>query len=268
MSDPFQDLDAASPEVISMIVAGLETRAADPAMVPIVDDYLRALDLPEGGNLIDIGCGTGGVTRTIAARYNSGHVHGAEPSSALVAEAKKLGDGIANLDFSVGNGAALEHADNSYDAAILHTVLSHVLEPAKLIREARRILKPGGQLVICDADFSKAAIGVAEGDPLGACATGFVANNVTNPWLVGALQSLVRAEDLQIEHFKVLNRLVTEGMGCLIWVRMTSAKLVEDGVIGEAFAEALEAEYLRREGDGALYGFLPFANLVARKPAP
>lgn len=35
----------------------------------------------------------------------------------------------------------------------LHTVLTHVENPESLIEEAYRVLKPGGKVVICDADF-------------------------------------------------------------------------------------------------------------------
>ena len=267
MSDPFANVDAASPEVIEIIASALETRAADPSMHPIIDDYLRALDVPEGAHIVDIGAGTGGVTRLIASRFPEASVLGIEPSVALTRKATELAEELPNLSFAVGNGAALEIDESSADIAILHTVLSHVSDPLQLVLEATRVLRPGGTLVICDADFSKASMGSVPGDPLGSCAVAFVNGAVTDPWITGKLRSLVREAGLTIDRFTVLNRVVTEGMGSLVWVRMPSTRLVAEGVIGQPLADALEAEYIRRAEAGDLYSFLPFATLIARKPA-
>lgn len=266
MSDPFANVDAASAEMIEIIASALETRAMDPSMLPVIDAYLDALDVPDGGQIVDIGSGTGGVTRRIAARFHKAQVLGVEPSAALTAKASDLAEDLPNLSFTQGDGAALDIEDATADVAILHTVLSHVTAPAPLVQEAARILRPGGALVICDADFSKAAMGIVPGDPLGSCAEAFVSGAVTDPWLTGKLKPIVAGAGLSVMHFSVLNRLVTEGMGALVWVRMSASRLVSEGVIGQPLAEALEAEYMRRADAKTLYGFLPFVTLIGRKP--
>ncbi len=266
MSDPFADVDASSPDLIGIIATALEVRAADPDMLPVIDAYLDRLDPPDGSLIVDIGCGTGGVTRRIADRFGQALVIGVEPSIALTDKARALAGDRANLEFRVGDGAALDLADDSADIAILHTVLSHVADPAPLVAEAARLLRPSGTLVVCDADFSKAALGLGPGDPLGACAQAFVAGSVTDAWLAGKLKPLARAAGLAVDHFGTANRVVTDGMGNLVWVRMASARLVDEGVIGQSLADALEAEYLRRAEAGTLYGFLPFVTMIATKP--
>lgn len=266
MSDPFMDVDAASDAMIQIIATGLETRAADPSMLPVITAYLDALNVPDDGLVVDIGSGTGGVTRMIADRFPKARVLGLEPSKALTDKAKELAGARTNLTFAVGNGAALDLDDGAADVAILHTVLSHVTDPDTLVAEAARSLRPGGTLVICDADFSKAMMGVVPGDPLGSCAEAFVHGSVTDAWLTGKLKTIVTRIGLSITHFTVLNRVVTEGMGGMVWVRMSAARLVSEGVIGQPLADALEAEYLRRADAGTLYGFLPFVTLIATKP--
>lgn len=266
MSDPFMDVDAASAEMIEIIASALETRAADPSMLPVINAYLDVLSVPDGGLIVDIGSGTGGVTRLIADRFPLATVVGLEPSAALTDKANELAGDRAHLSFSVGNGAALDLEENSADISILHTVLSHVTDPDLIVAEAARILRPGGTLVICDADFSKAMMGVVPGDPLGSCAEAFVDGSVTDAWITGKLKPIVSRTGLSVTHFSVLNRVVTEGMGGMVWVRMPSARLVSEGVIGQPLADALEAEYLRRSEAGTLYGFLPFVTLIATKP--
>lgn len=266
MPDPFADVDAATPEMIEIIASALETRAADPSMSPVIDAYVELLEVPDGGLIVDIGSGTGGVTRQIASRFPAATVMGIEPSDALTRKAEELAISLPNLSFAVGDGAALDLNDESADVSILHTVLSHVSDPGLLVNEATRVLRPGGTLVICDADFSKAAMGVVPGDPLGSCADAFVSGAVTDPWLTGKLRPMVKAAGLAITSFEIQNRVVTEGMGSLVWVRMSSARFVSEGVIGKPLADALEAEYVRRAEAGLLYGFLPFATLIAKKP--
>lgn len=267
MPDPFQNVSAAGPEMIGIIVDGLEARAADPEMLPIIDAYLAALDWPEGGRLLDIGAGTGGVSRRIAAHYAAGRVHGVEPSADLVAEAQKRAAGIGNLSFAVGDGAALDAADDSVDIAVLHTVLSHVTNPPALVAEAFRVLRPGGQLAVCDADFSKLSLGNAPGDPLQACAVCVQENFVTNPWLTAGLRGMVGHAGFELVSFGMANRLDLGGGGGLAWMRMATTFLAGAGVIGQELADALLGEYQRRSEAGTLYGFLPFATLIARKPA-
>ena len=265
MADPFSDVDAASQDVIDIIVAALETRASDPSMLPVIDAYLDAIDVPKGAQIVDIGSGTGSVTRRIADRFPQANVIGIEPSVALTKAAMARAGDRANLHFQTGDGSALAVPDASTDVAILHTVLSHVTDPAPLIAEATRILRRGATLVICDADFSKASLGLAPGDPLGACAEAFVAGSVTDAWLTGKLKPLVSAAGLEVTNFTVINRVVTAGMGNLVWVRMSTARLVSQGVIGNPLAEALEAEYMRRAEAGTLYGFVPFVTMTSRK---
>lgn len=190
-----------------------------------------------------------------------------ELSAALVRKATELAGARPNKQFSVGNGASIDLADEAADISILHTVLSHVPDPAGIIAEAARILRPGGTLVICDADFSKAMMSVVPGDPPGSCAEAFVDGSVTDCWLTGKLKTLVTNAGLNVTRFSVRNRVITSGAGGLVWVRMSGARLVSEGVIGQPLADAPEAEYLRRAAAGTLYCFLPFATLIAAKPA-
>lgn len=108
-------------------------------------------------------------------------------------------------------------------------------------------------------------MGVVPGDPLGSCAEAFVSGAVTDPWLTGKLRSMVKAAGLTIASFSIQNRVGTEGTGVLGWVRLSSARLVSEGVIGQPLADALEAEHVRHAETGALYGLLPFATLIAHK---
>ncbi len=264
MSDPFQNVDAHGAEFIKTVGDALETRAAEPAMQRIVDSYLVELSYPDGGVHLEIGAGSGAIARKLAARAGNGKVIATDPSPGLIDYARSHADNPQNLSFAVVDGARLPQADASVDNVIMHTVLSHVPDPSVLLAQAARVLKPGGALVVCDADFEKASIGNAFADPLDACARFFTEHFVTDKYLVGKLRDLILDCGLELASFRVATRIITEGQGGMTFVGMGGKMMVERGLIGQPLADALVAEYDRRAANGTLYGFVPFAIAVAR----
>ena len=267
MTDPFQDVDSASPELVELVVAALEARALEDQMVPLVERYLERLDWPDGALHLEVGTGTGAIARRMAERAGGGTVLGVDPSRRLVESARRLAGDADDLRFEVGDGAALDLGDGSVENVVMHTVLSHVPEPETLLREAARVLVPGGRLAVCDADFEKSSLGNFDGDPLDACAEYFVRHFVTRPYLISELRRLVAAAGLAVEHFGVDSRTITDTDGGLAWVRMGTHRMVELGLIDARLAAALADEYVRRKEAGTLYGHQPFGTLVAVKPA-
>ena len=210
MTDPFQNVSAAGAAFIETIANRLEARAADPSMVPIVEAYLDAIDWSDVRRAIEIGSGTGPIARMIADRAPTAQVTGVEPSAELVSHAERLKGERPNLRFETGDGASLRHPAGSFDLAVQHTVLSHVTEPGALLAEAFRVLRPGGTLVVCDGDFSKASLAIASFDPLHAVAQHFAENFVTDRFLIGKLRAMSEAAGFVIRDFRVASRLLTE----------------------------------------------------------
>lgn len=266
MTDPFQDVDAAGPEFTSIFADTMDARQAHPDMERIVAAYLDALSFPPGSLTVEIGSGAGAVSRRIAARAAPEPVIGFDPSEGLTAEARKRGASYANLSFEVTSGAELPLDDGAAQNVIMHTVLSHVPDPALLLAEAARVLAPGGRLVVCDSDFSRATLGTSENDPLDACAREFVRTHVTHPRLFGVIRPQTEAAGFRIETFGLDTRLVTDAIGMSPWVVLTARAMAERGEIGEDLAGALVAEYARRAEAGTLCGAQFFFTLIAGKP--
>ena len=266
MPDPFQDVSAAGNEMIGQIIEALEERADDPAMTAIVERYFADLDWPGGGTLLEVGCGTGPVARAAARHDPATRVIGTDPSPELVDEARRRAGDLANLRFEAREGTDQGLEGGSVDAVIFHTVLSHVTDPAALLAEARRVLRPGGQVVVCDADFSRLSLALSPDDPLEACAIGFARNFVTDAWLAGRLRPLLAEAGFEAEVFRPETRLDLDGSGGPVWTRFATGHLVAQGIIGQPLADALVAECDRRIAAGTLYGFNPFVTAIARRP--
>jgi len=128
-------------------------------------DEMRALDLPAAAveaallelvpktparRLVDIGTGTGRVLELLAPYIAQGV--GADASKAMLALARaRLGRaGLAHCAVRLADMYRLPLADASFDTAVLQMVLHYAEDPAGVLREAARVLRPGGQLIVID----------------------------------------------------------------------------------------------------------------------
>jgi ubiquinone/menaquinone biosynthesis C-methylase UbiE/DNA-binding transcriptional ArsR family regulator len=96
----------------------------------------------------DLGCGTGVATAALAPYV--GRVIGIDASEEMLASAKSRSSAHRNIEWRVGALEALPLKDATLDAAVMMLVLHHVPSPVAALTEARRVLKPGGRLLIVD----------------------------------------------------------------------------------------------------------------------
>ena len=146
MPDVYATIEQADEAVQRQIADVLELRAADPQQQAMLADYLDDLDLGTDARVLDVGCGTGAVTRALAARCPSGHVVGVDPSAILVERARELATDAANLSFEVGDGRALPFEDGAFDAVVCHTSLCHIPGPEQVLAGSRHSsVRPPGR---------------------------------------------------------------------------------------------------------------------------
>ena len=101
-----------------------------------------------GWTVGDLGCGTGETSAALAP-FVARTIAVDRSGEMLQAARRRLRD-MANVDVRRGELEALPIADRELDAAVMILVLHHVPDPAAVLREAARTLKPGGRFVLCD----------------------------------------------------------------------------------------------------------------------
>jgi SAM-dependent methyltransferase len=104
--------------------------------------------LPPSWVVADLGCGTGALAAALAPFV--GRVVGVDQSAAMLKSARSRTADCANVELRQGRLEALPLEDASCDAALLILALSYVPEPAPVLAEMARVLKPGGRAVVVD----------------------------------------------------------------------------------------------------------------------
>lgn len=109
--------------------------------LPRMDVQVMYLSRREGGRVLDVGCGAGGTMVALRALGWQPEGIDFDPRAVAVARAQ-------DLDVRLGSLHEQAYPDASFDAVVMSHVIEHVPDPAALLVECRRVLKPGGQLVV------------------------------------------------------------------------------------------------------------------------
>jgi flavin reductase (DIM6/NTAB) family NADH-FMN oxidoreductase RutF/ubiquinone/menaquinone biosynthesis C-methylase UbiE len=117
----------------------------------LLDDLLALAEpLDPLGRCLDLGCGAGRVTRDLAPRCRE--VVGVDSSPAMLERARERAAefGLANVTYVEAQASALPFPEGSFDRVFIANLLFHLADPGVALREAKRVLRPGGRLVILD----------------------------------------------------------------------------------------------------------------------
>lgn len=268
MPDPYASIAEEDPQIQDRLAGVLELRAADPQQRAMLESYLANIEFPTEAKILEIGCGTGAVSRVLASKPNVGEVIGIDPGSVFLARARELSSAFSNLRFEKADGRDLSYEEESFDIVVIHTVLCHVPEPDRMLAQAFRVLRRGGSLAIFDGDYATTTVALQDADPLQTCAEAAIAWLVHDRWLFRRLPSLVRSagfEDLQIQSHGYLETADPNYM--LTIIQRGADFLVASGTLGSAAAVGLQAEAQRRADEGQFFGHIAYGSIVANRPA-
>jgi len=125
-----------------------------PDVVGQRDRVLALLRPSPGERVLDVGSGPGFLLRSIADAVGpGGTVRGVDPSPAMNAVAAAHCADHAQVGIDEGGAESLPYPDGSFDAVVSTQVYEYVADVAGALAEARRVLRPGGRVVVLDTDW-------------------------------------------------------------------------------------------------------------------
>lgn len=111
---------------------------------PIAEPTLELMDLQPSDCVIDIGCGTGWLCRTVAPLVPGGRVVGIDVSDQMVQRARAAMSAFSNIEFLAGTAEKIPWQDDYFTKAISVESAYYWPDPGAGLREINRVLAPGG----------------------------------------------------------------------------------------------------------------------------
>jgi ubiquinone/menaquinone biosynthesis C-methylase UbiE len=266
--DPFRITSSLPPPVLDVMVERLEQRGRHPSFAKPLSDYLDRMAIDSRRAVLDLGCGTGIAARSIAARPDfAGTVTGIDLSDHLVAAATHLAASEALGDrvrFRTGDSHALDLPAASFDAVVAHTLFSHLNDPARVLAEMRRVLRPGGVIGIFDGDYASLTFELSDEERSRRMDEAIIASLVTNPRILRRLPRLLRQTGFTVA--AIMPTIIVEAGAAEYWkaaINAYTGLVPSAGLVSKAAMEEWRDELLAISERGEFFGSCAYYAYVA-----
>jgi len=187
----------------------LEASYQTPEIVHQRERVLAHLPLGESTRALDVGCGVGLLTQSIAERIGpGGSVLACDRSGVMVEETQHRCAAFEQVNAFEASVGALPLADGSVDCVAITQVLLYVDDIPTALEDLHRVLAPGGVLVVIETDWRGVVLGTAYPELAEKVFQAWDAA-VPNPQLPGRMHGLLVASGFDVESVEaipVLNR--------------------------------------------------------------
>jgi ubiquinone/menaquinone biosynthesis C-methylase UbiE len=221
--------------------------------------------------IVDLGCGTGVAARTIARRPDArGPITAIDISPHFVEAGRRFADveGLAGrIDFRTGDAHSLGLSGDQFDVAVMHTLISHVADPASVLAEARRLLRPGGRLVVFDGDYASLTFATDAPDSGEATDRAVQRGLIAQPRVMRIMPRLLARAGLSLDWSRryvlaeISRRTDYFGGFCAAF----RVLLPKAGAMSEAEADAFVGELERDMAEDCSFGSCNYYAYVARR---
>lgn len=113
---------------------------------------IRFAGIEDGHRVLDVGCGTGSLSRALLAWGDTIDVQGVDPVADYVSFAQQAIP-HSRAQFQLGAAEALSFSDGAFDGALGLLLLQDIADPRRVVREMTRVTRRGGSVAACQWDF-------------------------------------------------------------------------------------------------------------------
>jgi ubiquinone/menaquinone biosynthesis C-methylase UbiE len=261
-------MDAA---VLETIAARLEFRGTDEGYARRSQAYFARLPLAEARRVLALGCGTGVEVRALRrlARPDTAIV-GVDHSPALIEAARRhtAGEGLSgNVTYQLGDAHHVPFGDGEFDIVTLHTLISHVDDPLQVLREARRLVRPGGTVAVFDGDYASLTFAYPDHALARTIEEKLIQLIVANPRIMRDLPRLLREVGLELTEAD--GTLYADVGGSRFWVAATESYgvlLGRAGLLPQALVDDWRAFQASAAADNTFFGASNYYTYLTRRP--
>ena len=221
----------------------------------LASDHRRLAGLLVPGlAVLDVGCGTGAITRGIADAVGpSGRVVGVDVTPGFIEEARRRHAGVAHLTFALADIHTF-HTDARFDVVTTARVLQWLSRPDEAVRAMTALARPGGRIVALDYSHEKIAWDPAPPDSMRRFYAAFLAWRAEagmDNLIADHLVRLLEVADLDAIRSSGQHETATRGdpdfaVRAGIWADVAATRghqMVTDGAVDEPTRAAAEHDY-------------------------
>lgn len=117
-------------------------------------EQVQSFGFRNGQSFLDIGCGSGAMTRTVAVAYPQSRIIGVDVNKDFINYAKKVAqkERMKNVLYEQGDIYNLPFGNNSFDFVWARFLFEYLKHPLEALKEMKRVAKKGGIVVVGDLD--------------------------------------------------------------------------------------------------------------------
>lgn len=118
----------------------------------LASELVRFAGVSAGERALDVGCGPGALTTTLATLLGADHVAAVDPSEPLVAACRERNPGVR---VELARAEAMPFADHEFDHVLSQLVVNFLADAPAGLAEMRRVARPGGVIAACTWDYAE-----------------------------------------------------------------------------------------------------------------